>query len=115
MLLKRIVLRGNLIHKTLINLNIPLCLSSTTDREDAIISIPADRIRRKDYFRREIDLDISTKEKEFEQHHFPLNIVYDPIAAQMWMNDYQKHHNYDSDILQQYAQLIERVLHQNVN
>ena len=91
-------------------LDIPLCLSSSTDREEAIVSMPADRVRRKDFFAREIDLDLSVKEKEFENHHFPLNIVYDPIAAQMWMNDYQKHHNYDPEILQQYAQFTANIL-----
>jgi len=91
-------------------LDIRLCLTSTADREDAIVSMPSDKIKRKDYFAREIELDLSTKEKEFENHHFPLNIVYDPIAAQMWMNDYQKYHNYDPEILQQYARFTADVL-----
>ena len=64
------------------NLDICKCLSSTTDREEAIISVPADKVVREN-FGRDIKLDLSTKEKEFEMHHFPLNIVYDHIAAQM--------------------------------
>jgi len=91
-------------------LNIRLSLSTNNDREDAVVSMPTDKIRRKDYFAREIDLDLSTKEKEFEHHHFPLNIVYDTMAAQKWMNDYQKHHNYDSEILEQYARFTTDVL-----
>lgn len=90
-------------------LDIEKCLSSTIDRIDAIISIPEDRTIRQN-FGRDIILDLSTKDKEFENHMFPLNIVYDSIASTMWMNDYQKYHNYDPTILQRYAKFIAEIL-----
>lgn len=90
-------------------LDIVKCLSSATDREEAILSISSDRVVRED-FARKIKLDLSTSEKEFENHYFPLNIVYDHIAAQMWMNEYQKFHNYDSGILGQYAKFTAEIL-----
>lgn len=90
-------------------LDIRKCLSSTIDREDAIISVPKDRIIRTN-FARDIELDLSAREKEFEKHHFPLNIAYDHIAAQMWMLDYLKYHNHDANISQQYTQFVANVL-----
>lgn len=81
-------------------LDIEKCLSSATDRMDAVLSLPEDKTIREN-FGRSIVLDISTKEKEFEQHCFPLNIVYDSIASGAWMDDYREYHNYDKDILQQ--------------
>lgn len=62
-------------------------LDSEVDRVDAILSIPENRMLKSD-FGRQIDLDLSTKEKEFENHMFPLNIVYDHIACSNWQFDY---------------------------
>ena len=90
-------------------LDIERCLNSTTDRVDAIISVPEDKIIRSN-FGRDIDLDLSAKDKEYENHMFPLNNVYDSFACTMWMNDYQKHYNYDPAILTRYAQFIEEIL-----
>jgi hypothetical protein len=80
-------------------LDIEKCLSSTTDREEAVISIPEDK-KVVGIFGREVTLDLSTREKEFGQHMFPLNIAYDPIASGAWMDDYREYHNYDKTILQ---------------
>lgn len=63
-------------------------LEPQVDRVDAILSIPEDRMIKSD-FGREIDLNLSTREKEFENHMFPLNIVYDHIACSAWQFDYQ--------------------------
>ncbi|OLS40836.1 DUF262 domain-containing protein [Bacillus sp. MRMR6] len=90
-------------------LDIERCLNSTTDRVDAIISVPEDKIVRSN-FGRDIELDLSTRENECKNNMFPLNIVYDPIEAQMWMNEYQKHYNYDPIILAKYAQFFAEIL-----
>ncbi|WP_237389749.1 GmrSD restriction endonuclease domain-containing protein [Bacillus sp. USDA818B3_A] len=84
-------------------------MNSTTDRVNAIISVPEDKIVRSN-FGRDIELDLSTRDKECKNHMFPLNIVFDPIDSQMWMNDYQKYYNYDPVILQKYAQFFAEVL-----
>jgi hypothetical protein len=76
---------------------------------DAIISAPEDKIVRSN-FGRVVELDLSTGDKECENHMFPLNIVFDPIESQMWMNDYQKYNNYDPAILKKYAQFFAEVL-----
>ncbi|GHV46978.1 hypothetical protein FACS1894204_09680 [Synergistales bacterium] len=90
-------------------LDIDKCLSSTTDRIEAVISVPTDRVIREN-FAHDIKLDLSTPEKEFKENMFPLNIVYDPIAAIMWMNEYQKYHEYNPVILQQYARFTAEIL-----
>ncbi|WP_066050913.1 GmrSD restriction endonuclease domain-containing protein [Robertmurraya korlensis] len=90
-------------------LDIERCLNSTTDRVDAIISVPEDKFVRSN-FGRDIELDLSTRENECKNNMFPLNIVYDPIEAQMWMNEYQKYYNYDPVILAKYAQFFADIL-----
>ena len=90
-------------------LDINKCLDPQVDRVDAILSISEGRQLKSD-FGRVIDFDISTREKEFEHHMFPLNIVYEPMACSMWQNDYQKHHIYNPDILGRYAQFNMEVL-----
>ncbi|MBK5242557.1 DUF262 domain-containing protein [Clostridium sp.] len=83
-------------------LDIKDCLNPQVDRVDAILSIPEDRKLKSD-FGRKVDLDLSTREKEFEHHKFPLNIVYDLMACAKWQNEYQKYHRYDTVILDQYS------------
>ncbi|WP_121661853.1 GmrSD restriction endonuclease domain-containing protein [Metabacillus litoralis] len=90
-------------------LDIERCLNSTTDRVDAIISVPEDKIVRSN-FGRDIELNLSTRENECQNNMFPLNIVYDPIESQMWMNEYQKCYNYDPIILAKYAQFFADIL-----
>lgn len=64
-------------------------LDASSDREDAILSVPADKIIRSD-FNRQIESDYSTTEREFENLVFPLSRVFDGMAWQMefvtWAN-----------------------------
>lgn len=73
-------------------LNIPLCLDTLTDRIDAVESVPEDKIVYKN-IGREIKLDLSTREKEFEEHRFPLNIVFDSQEMMRWQRQYTRFHN----------------------
>ncbi|WP_353948615.1 DUF262 domain-containing protein [Sporolactobacillus sp. Y61] len=92
-------------------LDIEKCLNSTIDRVDAVISVPEDKKIRSN-FGRNIDLDLSTKENEFKNHMFPLNIVYDMIACTQWQNEYQKFHNYAPQILDRYMNFNAKILAQ---
>jgi hypothetical protein len=65
-------------------------LSSNGDREEAIISLPKDRIIRN--FRGEPIADYSTPEKEFEAGLFPLSEVFD---CSRWRNGYNRFWHYD--------------------
>ena len=73
-------------------LNIPLCLDTLTDRIDAVISVPEDRIIREN-IGRDIKLDLSAPEKEYENHCFPLNIIFDAAATMQWQRKYCRFHN----------------------
>lgn len=56
-------------------INIKKALDDYQEFEDAIIGVPEDRIRRTN-FGKDIELDLSTKEREYEQHMFPLNTLF---------------------------------------
>jgi hypothetical protein len=73
------------------------------------MSIPADRVIREN-FARDIKLDLSTRENEFKENLFPLNIVYDRTATSKWRNEYQKFHNYDSFIVEQFDNFDTEIL-----
>ena len=66
-------------------------LRSNVDREDAIISIPKDKIRRN--FRREIILDLSSTEKEYEQHMMPTERLMNAMDWLFAYNDYWQSQN----------------------
>lgn len=57
-------------------LDLQAALASGDDLEDAIVAIPADRVIRKN-FGRDVVTDLTTPEKEYENHLFPLNLVFD--------------------------------------
>ena len=61
-------------------------LRPDVDREDAIISISTERIRRD--FRREVVLDLSSPEQEYEQHMMPTERLMD---AMDWLFAYNDH------------------------
>ena len=90
-------------------LDIEKCLNSAVDRIDAIISLPEDKMIRSN-FGKNIDLDLSSREKEFENHMFPLNIVYDLIECGIWMNQYQEYHSYAPKIMQRYGKFNVEIL-----
>lgn len=90
-------------------LDIEKCLSSTTDRIDAVLSIPEDKIIREN-FGKDIMLDLSTREKEFECHMFPLNIVYDRTETSKWRNEYHKFHNYLPEIQERFVKFDTEIL-----
>jgi hypothetical protein len=66
-------------------------LGDPAAREDAIISIPGDKQIRRD-FGREIVLDLSTSDKEYENGMFPLHQVLD---SDTWMMGWFEHWNFD--------------------
>lgn len=64
------------------------CLDENKDREeDAILSVPADRVVRTD-FGRKVVWDLSSREKEIEAEMFPLDIVLHSDATMEWQMEY---------------------------
>jgi hypothetical protein len=70
-------------------------VNGNTDREDAILSIPDDRLVKT--FGRRIELDLTTAEKEFQQNLFPVNQVFNSAG---WRRAYQKYWEYDAEKIQ---------------
>jgi len=69
------------------------CLDPEADREDAVISVPADKTVTSD-FGRTVELDVSTREKEYEQGLFPLAIALDQAQLMEWKMGFLTHFQY---------------------
>ncbi|RVD04790.1 DUF262 domain-containing protein, partial [Mesorhizobium sp. M7A.F.Ca.ET.027.02.1.1] len=64
-------------------------LDSGTDREESIIGVPEDRLVREN-FGREVVLDLSSPEREFENLHYPVSQIFDWDDWQDGYNEYWK-------------------------
>lgn len=83
-------------------IDIEKALNTDIDRVEAIISIPETRIVTSN-FGRDIELDLSSPDKEYEQKMFPLNIILDYVKMQSWQNEYYAYYKYDSLIIQEFT------------
>ncbi len=77
-------------------LDIRKCLDSTADRLDAIISVSEKKQQTTDIGRTVI-LDLSTREKEFENLMFPLNITFSHNDTEDWHYDMEDYYHGDKD------------------
>ena len=77
------------------HLDIEKAVSAGEDIEDAIIGVPVNRVM-KTRFGRDIILDLSTQEKEFENRMFPLNCAFESTD---WFHDWRDYSNGKKDIL----------------
>ena len=75
-------------------LDMEKCLDPECDRVDAILSVPATKQITSD-FGRQVDLDLTTRELEFEQSLIPLTAVFEATEFLQWVSDYREHHKYD--------------------
>jgi hypothetical protein len=66
-------------------IDIKTAVAAAADLEDCIIGVPADKIIRED-FGRKLKLDLSTRQNEFEQDYFPLNLAFD---SRNWFYDWR--------------------------
>ncbi len=66
--------------------DIRACIDPNTDREEAIVSVPANG--QVTNFRGEVSLDVSTRDKQIAAQLFPLEIVLDPSATMIWQQEY---------------------------
>lgn len=90
-------------------LDINKCLDDNEDREDAVVSIPADRKVKKN-FDRDVVLDLSTRELEYVHEMFPLNIVFDSGAREDWGDGYKEYHEYRKEYREKYKKFRSEVL-----
>jgi hypothetical protein len=90
-------------------LDINKCLDKYVDRIDAILSLPEDKQIKED-FGRKIVFDVDTRAKEYANHVFPLNLVYDWQAVSGWRTEYQEYHNYAPEIMKLWNRFEQEVL-----
>jgi len=90
-------------------LSIDKCLDPEADRIEAVISLPKDKMLRVN-FNRDIILDVSTREKEYSQNMFPLNIIYGGNAREDWADGYKEYYGYSKEIKDKYNQFRGSVL-----
>lgn len=68
-------------------IDIARAVDPDADRDEAIVSVPSDRVVREDFARR-VRLDLSSRAKECEAGYFPLRLVFDTAAASAWQLAY---------------------------
>ncbi len=91
-------------------LDIEECLKDDVDTVDAILSIPEDRML-KTNFGRDVDVDLSTREREYAELMFPLNIVFDSGAWIEWVNGCKQYHGYENaDVTLRVDRFMQQVL-----
>ncbi|MCR5259973.1 MAG: DUF262 domain-containing protein, partial [Desulfovibrio sp.] len=90
-------------------LDVAKCLDPAADRIDAVVSVPEGRRILKN-FNRDVVLDISSPEKEWEAGMFPMNILFDGYAREKWGNGYKKLHGYADEAIDRYSAFLEEVL-----
>ena len=90
-------------------LDIKKCLDENEDRFDAVIAVPSDR-KIKTNFDRDIVLDLSTRDFEYEHEMFPINIIFDSNAREDWADGYKEYHDYDKSFMEKYKQFRTQVI-----
>jgi hypothetical protein len=90
-------------------LNIEKAVDSSSDDDEVIISIPATKQVTLN-FGRKIGIDLSTRQDEFKQKMFPLNIILNSGEEQAWQNEYYAFYNYDPTVIQQFTELFSKII-----
>lgn len=90
-------------------IDIKKSLDKFTDRREAILSIPEDKKIRTN-FGKDVVLDVSTQELEFEHHWFPLNLILDSVEQQTWQNKYYEHFKYNPDVIKDYSRFVTEII-----
>ena len=90
-------------------LDIKKCLDTNTDRLDAIISVSEKKQLTTD-IGRTILLDLSTKEKEFENLMFPLNITFSPNDTDDWRYEMEEYYGNNREYSLQFREFSQKIL-----
>ncbi|MFE5796026.1 DUF262 domain-containing protein [Streptomyces sp. NPDC056503] len=67
--------------------DIAKAVGSPADRDDAIVSVPEDKVLKRD-FARTVVLDLSTTERECAAGYFPLHFVFDTHRVGAWQQEF---------------------------
>lgn len=90
-------------------LDIKKCLDPNEERINAIVAVPEDR-KIKTNFNRDIVLDLSTREQEYEHEMFPLNLAFNSTEHMDWSNGYKEHHDYSREFIHRVDSFFREVI-----
>jgi len=91
-------------------LDIEKCLEHpNTDRLDAVIGVPPNRIVTSD-FGRDTVLDISTPENEYKEWCYPLDCIFDSSKARRWRRGFEQYVNHDPAAQERFGQFEDIVI-----
>ncbi|MCI8993789.1 MAG: DUF262 domain-containing protein [Eubacterium sp.] len=90
-------------------LDIEKAIDPDADDEEVVISISSSKQVTSD-FGRKIEKDLSTRQDEFKQKMFPLNIILNSGEEQGWQNEYYAYYNYDPAVIQQFTELFSKII-----
>lgn len=90
-------------------LDIRKCIDQNTDRLDAIISVPENKQLTTDIGRK-VTLDLSTREKEFKNLMFPLNITFSPNDLDDWRYDMEEYYHNEEEKRFQFREFKQKIL-----
>lgn len=90
-------------------LDIKKCLDPYADRLDAIVSV-SDKKQLTTNIGRTVTLDLSTREKEFENLMFPLNITFSTPDVMSWMMDLNAYYDNRTDIINLFQEFYTKIL-----
>ena len=79
-------------------LSMEKCMDENEDRFDAVLPVPSDR-KIKENFDRDVKLDLSDQQKEYEHKMFPVNIAFDSNALMKWQFGYMMYYTGQADAL----------------
>ena len=94
--------------KRLYYLDMAKCLDPDADREDAILSIPETKVIRSD-FGRKIDLDVSTRDREYELGLYPLWMTFNDVESFKWNSGFKEHFKFDPKKTELIDQFLGRI------
>ena len=90
-------------------IDIEKSLDADCDRIDAIIAVPETKIITSN-FGKNIELDLTSQDQEFENKMFPLNIIFDSAANSDWYFDYCFYHNRDKFVMEEYKKFKKEII-----
>ncbi|MDY4834362.1 MAG: DUF262 domain-containing protein [Frisingicoccus sp.] len=79
-------------------LSMEKCMDENEDRFDAVLPVPSDR-KIKENFDRDVKMDLSDQQKEYEHKMFPVNIAFDSNALMKWQFGYMMYYTGQADAL----------------
>ncbi len=91
--------------KRLYYIDMKMVLDDEADRDEAIISVPEDGVV-KGFWQRSV-LDLSSREREFAEEHFPLNQIFDSAS---WRQGYYKYWEYDQEKIERFDSFENEVI-----